>query len=105
MPAFHWSRTPRGTSSLVIVACALATVDVEDLAGDRRAFQMKDRVDDVFDLTDLTDRVQLRQGLVRTPRRIGVRMMPSATALARIPRSTALDCQRFGHRVESTLGQ
>ena len=53
----------------------------------RRVLEVQDRVDDVVDLAETTDRVQFGQARRRPAGScIGVRMTPSATALTRIPR-------------------
>ena len=67
--------------------CTLATVHMQDLAGDEgRVLQIEDRVYDVVDLAETTDRMQFRQGVVG--RRIVHRRAdyPRATALERMPR-------------------
>ncbi len=47
------------------MAGALAAVDMQDLAGDEaRPFEIKDRPDDVVDLTHTPDRMHCRETLV-----------------------------------------
>ena len=69
------------------MACALAAVDVQGLAGDEGgSFEIEDSLDDVVNLTDTSKGVKGRQGVVRTRVLLRVLMTPRETALARTPR-------------------
>src|SRR5215208_6121281 len=102
IPAFHWSRTPRRTS----VPGTLTAVHMQDLTGDeRRVLQIKNRVDDIVDLAETTDRMQFRQRVVR--RRIMHRGADHAERHRVRADSTVrvLDRQRLGHSVQPAFRQ
>ena len=86
--------------------CTLATVHMQDLAGDEAGIlQIEDRVDDVVDLAETTDRMQFRQGVVG--RRIVHRGAdhPEGDGVRADAAAGVLDSQRLGHRVQPALGQ
>src|SRR6476659_7031857 len=88
------------------VSCTLATIHMQDLAGDEAGIlQIEDRVDDVVDLAETTDRMQCRQGVVG--RRIVHRGAdyPERDSVTADTAAGVFDRQRLGHRVQPALGQ
>ena len=70
--------------------CTLATVHMQDLAGDEAGIlQIEDRVDDVVDLAETTDGMQFRQGVVG--RRIVHRRADYPEGTAELAWSTRLE--------------
>ena len=67
--------------------------------------EIEDRVDDVVDLAETTDRMQFRQGVVG--RRIVHRRAdhPEGDSVRANPAAGILDRQRLGYRVEPALRQ
>src|SRR4029078_121834 len=89
-----------------LVPCTSATVHMQDLAGDEAGIlQIEDRVDDVVDLAETTDRMQCRQGVV------GRRMVhrgadyPEGDSVTADTAAGVFYRQRLGYRVQPALGQ
>jgi len=74
----------------------LATVHIQELAGDEAGIlQIKDRVDDVVDLAETTDRMQFRQGVVGRRSCIGVRTTPMGDRVRANAAAGIFDRQRL----------
>src|SRR6478736_215840 len=87
------------------VPCTLATVHMHELAGDEAGIlQIEDRVDDVVDLAETTDRMQFRQGVVG--RRIVHRRAdyPEGDSVTADTAVGIFDRQRLGYRIQPALG-
>ena len=85
--------------------CTLATVHVQYLAGDEAGvLEVEDRVDDVVDLAETTDRMQFRQGVVG--RRIVHRGAdhPEGDGVRADAAAGIFDRQRLGYRIQPGLG-
>src|SRR5262249_42172606 len=102
--------SPEGTfgplSGAVLVAGALAAVDVEDFAGhEARRLEVENRFDNVGDLAHMADRLKSPEGLMgldRVNRRLHEARRDGVHA------NTALgvfDGERLGRRVEAALRQ
>ena len=78
---------------------------MRDLAGDEAGIlQIEDRVDDVVDLAETTDRMQFRQGVVG--RRIVHRRAdhPEGDSVTADTAAGIFDRQRLGYRIQPALG-
>src|SRR6185437_7323506 len=88
------------------VPCTLATVHMQDLAGDEAGIlQIKDRVDDVVDLAETTDRMQFRQGVVGRGMVHRGADYPEGDSVSANAAAGVFDRQRLGYRVQPALRQ
>src|SRR6185312_7382196 len=106
-PVVCISSPPRaGLALKTSVPRTLATIHMQDLAGDEVGIlQIEDRVDDVVDLTETTDRMKFRQGVVG--RRIVHRRSdyPEGDSVGANTAAGTFDRQRLGYRVQPAFRQ